>query len=286
MTLMTTDGNPNREQAMLWNEASGRAWVEMQDVLDRMLAPASAALFEAAPPREGDRVLDVGCGAGATALAVAERVGPTGRCTGIDISAPLLALARRRGEESRLTTLSFVNADAQTHAFEPATFDAIVSRFGVMFFDDPERAFANLRHAARSGARLAFVAWRGPADNPFMAAAPRAAAPFLPALAPPKPDAPGQFGFSDGDRVRRLLVASGWTDVEVRPVDVRSVVATADIYAYAERVGPVGRALAGADEATRSKVREVIRTAYAPFEQNDGTVAFTSGCWLATARNA
>ncbi|MDQ3031528.1 MAG: class I SAM-dependent methyltransferase [Myxococcota bacterium] len=275
----------NRDQAALWNEASGRTWVEMQDVLDRMLAPFEALLVEEGFPGEAGRVLDIGCGAGATTLSMARRLGPRGLCLGVDISAPLVAAAEERAISEGMASAAFVRADAQTHRFEPGHFDAVMSRFGVMFFDDPVAAFANLRRAARPSAPLTFVAWRSPADNPFMTTAARAAAPFLPAIGSPAPDpdAPGQFAFADGSRVRRILDASGWTDVEVRAVDVPSSVAEEDLLAYVTKLGPVGLALRELDDPTRARITQALRTAFDPYVR-DGAARFDAACWLVRAR--
>ncbi|WP_437312980.1 methyltransferase domain-containing protein [Sorangium sp. So ce385] len=274
---------PNRDQAALWNEAGGPIWVEMQQVLDAMLAPLGAPLLEEAFPGEGGRVLDVGCGAGATALAMARRLGPTGHCLGVDISGPLVAAARARAAAEGLSSAAFVQADAQTHRFEPGDFDAVISRFGVMFFADPAAAFANIRRAARRDARLSFVAWRSPAENPFMTEAARAAAPLLPNLRAPGPDAPGQFAFAERDRVQRILDASGWTDVAIRPIDVPTSVAEKDLLAYVIKLGPVGLALRDADEPTRARTAEVVRAAFEPYIR-DGAARFTGACWLVSAR--
>lgn len=181
----------NQDQVALWNEASGRTWVEMQQVLDRMLAPLAAPLIDAAFPGQEGRVLDVGCGSGATTLAMAKRLGASGGCVGVDISGPLLAAAKSRAASEAISSVTFVQADAQTHAFDPGSFDAMISRFGVMFFDEPEAAFNNIRRALRVGGKLAFVAWRSPAENPFMTTAKRAAEPLLTNLPKPDPNAPG-----------------------------------------------------------------------------------------------
>lgn len=273
----------NRDQAARWNEASGRIWVEMQEVLDGMLAPLVAPLLEEAFPGEGGRVLDIGCGAGATTLAMARRLGPTGLCLGVDISGPLVAAARARAAASGLASAAFVQADAQTHGFDPDSFDAVISRFGVMFFDDPPAAFANIRRAARRKAKLSFVAWRSPAENPFMTTAARAAAPFLPPMPAPDPSAPGQFAFADGDRVQRILEVSGWTDVAIRPLDVSSAVAEKDLLAYVTKLGPVGLALRDMDEPTRARTVAAVRAAFDPYVQN-GAARFTTACWLVSAR--
>jgi len=279
----TSDLAPNRAQAALWNEASGPAWVEMHDVLDRMLAPFEVRLTAEAFPGEGRRVLDVGCGAGSTTLAMARRLGPAGLSLGVDISGPLLAVAEARAAAEGLDTARFVQADAQTYAFEAEEFDAVISRFGVMFFDDPEAAFSNIRRAARRDATLTFEAWRSPMENPFMITAVLAVAPFLPSVAPPEPNAPGQFAFADAERMHRILDASGWRDVEVRPLDVSCEVAEADLLAYVTKLGPAGAALRNADETTKAQAAEALRAAFQPFVQ-DGAARFVSACWLATAR--
>ncbi len=273
----------NRDQAALWNDAAGRTWAEMQAVLDRMLAPFVERLVAEAFPGEGGRVLDIGCGAGATTLAMARRLGPQGLSLGVDISGPLVAAARERAAAEGVATAAFVEADAQTHGFDPGAFDAVISRFGVMFFDDPEAAFANIRRAGRPGAALAFVAWRSPAENPFMTTAGRAAAPFLPPQPSPAPDAPGQFAFADGERVRRILGVAGWREVDVSPLDLPGEVAEADLMAYVTRLGPVGLAMRDMDAARREQIAEALRQAFAPLVR-DGAVRFTSACWLVQAR--
>jgi SAM-dependent methyltransferase len=274
---------PNLDQAALWNDASGRAWVELQHVTDGTLAAFEARLVEEAFPGEGSHVADIGCGAGATTIAMARRVAPAGSCVGVDISAPLVAAARARATGEELGNVTFIQADAQTHAFEPGRFDAIISRFGVMFFDDPEAAFANLRQAARRGAALTFVAWRGPDENPFMTLAPRTAAPHLPPLPVPAPDEPGPFALADPDRVRRILDASGWTDVDIVPLDLPCTIAEADLLPYLTKMGPVGRVLGEADEATRARIVDVLLPAFAPFIR-DGVARFTAASWLVRAR--
>jgi SAM-dependent methyltransferase len=268
------------QQRTLWNGPAGRAWVDAQTVLDRMFEPFEAVLAEAVPP--GARVLDVGCGTGATTLALAGRAGAAGRSTGIDVSEPMIALARQRAEEGR-TQADFVCGDAETHPFEPGAFDAVVSRFGVMFFGDPVRAFANLRRASRAGAALCCLAFRAAAENPFMTAAERAAAPLLPGLPPRRADGPGQFAFADGERVRGIVEGSGWTDVTLRPLDVACTFPAADLDRYLTRLGPVGLALHDADEPTRVRVATAVRAAFEPYVQG-ADVRFTAACWRIEAR--
>jgi SAM-dependent methyltransferase len=269
-------------QAARWNGPGGNAWVDLQPELDEMFGPFEDLLVDAVAAGPAGHVLDVGCGTGGVTLAVARRLGPAGRCVGVDISEPVITAARARAEREGQPA-SFVRADAQDHAFAPATFDAVVSRFGVMFFDDSVRAFANLRRAATDEARLRFITWRAPAENPFMTTAERAAAPLLPDLPTRRPDGPGQFAFADPDRIRGILADSGWTGVDIRPVDVACALPEGELVRYLTRLGPVGLALGKLDEQTRAQVVETVRAAFDIFVQ--GTeVRFTAACWLVDAR--
>ncbi len=279
---MKTTHESDDEQSRLWNGPSGRAWVEAQPLLDRMYQPFEALLVDAVAAGPGRRVLDVGCGTGSTTLAVARLLGETGRCTGIDISGPMIAAAQARAEREH-SAACFVRANAQVHAFEPSSVDTIVSRFGVMFFDDPIRAFANLRRAASDGGILQCVAWRSPAENPFMTAAERAAAPLLPNLPARRPDVPGQFAFADSDRVRAILDDSGWTAIQIRPLDVDCVLPEADLVPYLTGLGPVGSALRDADDRTRAHVIDTVRPAFDPYVHG-ADVRFTAACWMVGAR--
>jgi SAM-dependent methyltransferase len=224
----------------------------------------------------------VGCGTGGTTLAIARRLGTRGRSIGIDISAPMIDHARARVEREG-TPAAFICANAQNHALEPASFDLVVSRIGVMFFDDPVAAFANLRRAAKYGAALRFVAWRSAAENPFMTAAERAAAPLLPNMPARRPDAPGQFSFADPDRVERILQESGWSDIQIRPLDVACTLPESELVRYLTRLGPVGLVLPDADERTRSHVIATVRAAFDPYVHGD-EVRFTAGCWMVDAK--
>ena len=277
-------GTGPEDQTALWNGPAGRAWVEVQAILDRMFASFEPMLVEACLAAGGGRVLDVGCGTGAVTLAAARALGAAGaRCTGVDVSAPMIALARQRAAAESAPVV-FVQADAARHPFAPGTFDAIVSRFGVMFFDDPPAAFAHLRAAARPGATLRCMAWREAADNPFMTAAERAAAPLLPGPALRRPDGPGQFAFADPARVRAVLAAGGWQDIAIVPVDVACTFAAADLPVYLARMGPLARRLETlADDALRAQVEAVVEAAFAPFVQGD-VVRFDAACWRIDAR--
>jgi SAM-dependent methyltransferase len=281
---MNATSQTDDAQSKLWNGLAGRAWAEEQELLDQMLKPFEDLLVEAVSTGSGSRVLDVGCGTGSTTLAIARLLGEKGRCTGIDISEPMITAARAHtGRES--TPASFILANAQDHAFEPASFEMIISRFGVMFFNDSVQAFANLRRAAKDGAGLRFVAWRSPSENPFMTTAERAAAPLLPNLPARRPDAPGPFAFADPHRVHRILEESGWAGIDIRPIDVACTLPEKDLVRYLTRFGPLGMVLHEADERTRAQVIDTVRAAFEPYVHG-AEVRFTAASWMASARAA
>ncbi|SDC26198.1 class I SAM-dependent methyltransferase [Actinokineospora iranica] len=280
-TARTTVGSEPADQTALWNGVAGQAWVQAQDLLDQMFTPFENLLVDAVLAQSPTAVLDIGCGTGGLTTAVARALGARSRCVGVDISEPMIGAARARADREN-TRAAFVRADAQTHAFPPGDAEMIISRFGVMFFDDPVEAFANLRRAAADGAGLRFIAWRGAGENPFMTTAERAAAPLLPNLPARNPDAPGQFAFADADRVRGVLAESDWADIDIAPLDVVCALPEPDLVRYLTLLGPVGRALHDADERTRALVIDTARAAFAPFAH--GTeVRFTAACWLVSA---
>ena len=280
MTQQQYQQQTEAEQAALWNGRAGRAWVDAQASLDAILQPFEDWLVDEVRAGSAQRVLDVGCGTGATTLAVARLLASAkGQCVGVDISEPMIAAARERARRES-SPAAFICADAQRHVFAPASFDMVISRFGVMFFDSPVQAFENLRQAARGGAVLRALAWRSPAENPFMTTAERAAAPLLPNLPARQPGAPGQFAFADRERVSSILEESGWTGVDIQPMDVECAMPEKDLNGYFTRLGPVGLMLQEEpDEHRRAQVIETVRTAFKPFVRG-GEVRFTAACWM------
>lgn len=274
----------NDEQSKLWNGAAGRTWVEAQVVLDQMFQPIEDLLVREAAALRPASVLDVGCGTGSVTLAVARALGASGRCVGTDISDPMIAAARARAAQ-RGATAGFICGDAQIYAFERASFDLFISRFGVMFFDDPVGAFRNLRRAANDTAQLRLVAWRGAEENPFMTTAEHAAAEYLPHIPARQPNAPGQFGFGERRHVMNILEQSGWTGIDIHPLDIRCTFPEPELMGYLSRLGPVGRILQEADEDTRIRVLRKIRAAFEPYVEGE-EVSYTAACWMISARAA
>jgi SAM-dependent methyltransferase len=278
---MTATSPAALDQNGLWNGPAGDAWVDLQGPLDAMFEPFEQLLSEAIPPGAQARVLDVGCGTGAATRAIARRLGPGGRAVGVDLSAPMIALARSRAAKEG-NAASFICADAQRYAFEPPAFNMIVSRFGVMFFDDPVQAFAGLWRAAASGGQLRLVVWRSAAENAFMTTAERAAAPLL-SLPARAPSGPGQFAFADPDWVRQILAEAGWNEADLTPIDVDCVLQESDLLRCMTRLGPLGLALGGADEPTRARVVAEVRAAFEPYVHG-AEVRYTAACWMVRAR--
>jgi len=264
------------------DERGADHWVRNRDRYDRMYEPFQTALLAAAGIRSGEHVLDVGCGYGTTTLAAAALARP-GTVTGIDVSPTMLALAR--SSAAGTSTVSFVEDDAQTHDFAPSTFDVVVSRFGLMFFADPVAAFATLRGATRPGGRLASVSWRSPAHQPWLCVPGAAAARYVDLPDLTNGGGPGMFALADAERVRGLLGAAGWTEVELEPVTTPLLVGRSpeDAAAFL-RSGTLGhRTLGGLDEDTEARAMTDVRAALARFTQPDG-VRLDASVWLVRAR--
>ena len=276
----------NAAQVDYWNRTAGQRWTDRQEEQDLVLRPVSDLLIAAADAKSGDRVIDVGCGCGATTIDFAARVSPGGEALGLDISEPMLGRARLRAPKS--LPARFVLADATVYDFEPGWADLAVSRFGVMFFADPARSFANLRKGLRPGARLAFVCWREAKQNPWMMIPLREARKHAPPLPETNPEDPGPFAFADDARVRRILSAAGFADVSVTAQDLDLDIAIGRgldaAVAGAMGIGPTSRILDGQPEAVRAAATADIRKALAERAQGD-SVPLGAAVWMVTAVN-
>lgn len=272
------------DQTQLWNGPAGEAWIAMQAQLDQLFEPFEALLVNAVRWHQPAHVLDIGCGTGATTLAIARELAGQGSCTGADLSQIMIDRACERiTAEPAGVKAAFVSGDAsRVDAATP--FDMAVSRFGVMFFEDPVAAFARLRAAMKPGAPLAVIAWRSSAENPFMTSAERAAAPLLPPLPPMEAGAPGQFAFADSDHVRTILGDSGWQSIEINPIDVECTMPESDLLPYLSNLGRIGIFLRQFDAGKRERVLATVRAAFEPFVDT-GTVRFNAACWMIEARS-
>lgn len=264
----------NEAERELWGGEVGGAWVRRQADLDRTMAGVTALLLDRARVAPGARVLDVGCGAGDSTLAAARATGPEGHVTGQDVAARLLALARTRAEAAGLSNVSLVEGDAQTDRAPGGPFDAMISRFGVMFFADPAAAFANIGGQLRTEGRLTFAAWAAATENPWFALPASVAASRLGPAPPADPDAPGPTAFRDPARVTGLLARAGLRDAGAEVCDLElhdpgGAVALADL---GTEVGPAARLLRlrAGTAADREAVVRGIEEAFAAFASTDG----------------
>lgn len=273
----------NERMRELWNGEAGDAWVEHADRHDRMLDALGRHTLDAARIQPGERVLDVGCGTGQLAVQAAGRAGGAGRVVGVDISGPMLEAARRRA--AGLPQVQFVQADCQTDPL-PGPFDVAVSRFGVMFFDDPVAAFANLLAATRPGGRLAFVAWQSLFENEWALVPAAVLGEHVPLPEPPPPGEPGPFAFADPDRVRSILDGAGWAEVSLedvrRPVPLAGGRTVDEVLAVLEQDVMVRTLLADADDATRAEALAALRAELADRAGPNG-VELGAAAWVVTA---
>jgi len=284
---MTESRIANTAQHEYWNTVGGPRWIGLAGVVERRNFVFNDILLERSAVASDERVLEIGCGTGATTIPLAEAVGPRGRVVGVDISEPMLAGARQRLAESGLGNISLVQADAQVHHLEAGHFDLIVSRFGVMFFADPVAAFSNLLPAARPGGRLCFVCW-GPLEENRHWMIPYEVA--LRRLGPPAstpPHAPGPLAFSDRDYLRSILERAGFAEIVIDRETPDIIGSTPEEEAeYACVMGPPARLIdeKKPDDTVRETIkREMVKafTAYA----RGGPMLLPSTVFVVTARS-
>ncbi len=280
-----TAAGVNDDQVEYWNGEAGDKWVRHQESQDRMLAPLGALSLAAAAFEAGDRTIDVGCGCGETSLEIARRVGPSGDVLGIDISEQMLARARQRAEREPQLPLRFLRADAAAYPFPAGGTDAVHSRFGIMFFNNPAEAFANLARALRPGGRLAFICWRPLRENEWVRAPMEVAAKMAELPPMPAPGTPGPFAFGDKDYVARLLAAGGFREVEIVPHD-RPVLLGETLSEGLVKIlenSPVSRTLVDVDQTQRDRISAAVGEAVEGYMTPEG-LEMGSATWVVTAR--
>lgn len=248
---------------------------------------ARLASVIAAIPSDARRVLDVGCGGGDTTLEIARRAGPSGSAVGLDISLPLLARALGRVFDTGVANASFTRADAQTASLPEGMFDILFSRFGVMFFHDPQAAFTNLRRALKKGARLTFLCWAPLAENPWANVPLAAVSTLVPLPPPPPPGTPGPFAFADPARVRLFLEGAGFSEVRFekleRTLAVGGGLGLDETAQFMTRVGPAARLIASAAPEVLPAAIAAIREAIGAYQTPEG-LRMASATWIVTGR--
>jgi len=274
----------NAAQVDYWNAAAGETWARFQELLDRQIEPLGTRAMNRLAISPAEWVIDVGCGCGQTSLQLAARVGSVGRVVGVDISGPMLEVARHRLAAETGAAVEFRRADAQCDDLGRAVFHAAYSRFGVMFFADPIAAFTNIRRSLKADGRLAFVCWRSLEDNAWMREPLAAAAFALPPAEPSDPAAPGPFAFADPRRVRSILETAGFESVTIDSFESR--IGCGDVgesMQLALRVGPLGARLREHRELM-SSVAAAVRPVLERFATPQG-VLMPAAVWIVGARN-
>jgi len=275
----------NADQIAEWNGVLGERWAQMQADLDVLTRPFGEAALTAAKVASGEQVIDVGCGCGDTTLALARAVGAGGKVLGVDVSAPMLAVAEARRGFANLTHLSFAEADASS-AELPTGLDLIFSRFGVMFFDAPQHAFEHLRQTLAPGGRMAFCCWRAPRENPWAMAPLAAARKAVGVETPPAdPFAPGPFAFADPARLDAILTGAGFHNVDIKRFDapVRLGSSLREAVENSFSFGPASRFIREVGEHVLPVVTPAIEAALTPYLTPDGSVAPPGAVWIVTA---
>lgn len=271
----------NADMLSFWNGQGGQTWVVRQAHTDATLAPVTQALLTFAQPREGERVLDIGCGCGAPTIEFARAVGLDGRVVGFDISGPMLAEAAARSTSAEIANVEWRQADPATAQLEP--FDLLVSAFGVMFFGDMVAAFANMRRSANPGARMALVCWRGLAENPWMEVPMNAVAQHLPPRPKGTPNSPGMFAFADPEYASHVLTAAGWAAPRFEKLDLNLDIAAGrgldQAVIQSTQIGAVNSWLRNQPPEIISAATASLRMALAP-HTNGSNVRLPAAMWL------
>jgi SAM-dependent methyltransferase len=281
----------NEEQFEYWNGDAGKRWAQEDATMASLLEPVCEALMDHAGLKAGSNALDVGCGGGSQSLMLAQRLGPGDRVLGVDISAPMLAVATEKTSQvgDNGAQLEFLQADASDHSFEAGSFDLLFSRFGVMFFDDPVGAFRNLRQALADDGRLAFCCWQPLKDNDWTRIPLQAALQHVAMPETPDPNAPGPFAFADPERVRGILAEAGFGNIaiesHIRDIRFGAAPSLGESVRELAMIGPVSRLLAGQDAEVMEKVFFSMEEALSPFYK-DGALLLPGAIWFVTAEAA
>jgi SAM-dependent methyltransferase len=279
-----SDDQDTIDQPTFWREQGGKAWADNIATVEQQIADLSRVLLASAAPKPGEFVLDVGCGGGVTSKAVADAVGTTGRVLGVDVSDLILDIARRRF--ARVSNLRFESGDAQSMVLSERAYDLVLSRFGVMFFEDPVAAFKNLYSSLKRYGRLVFMCWREPAANPWMTIPVGAVFSVLGPPPPPDPEAPGPFAFSDPNRVHRILAQAGFADVGMERVDADVDLGSIDrAVKLMSGLGPAARFLAEASKSDRAQAIDELRLSLSDYATSDG-LKLPASTWVVSATRA
>lgn len=279
---------PNAAQIERWNGATGETWAkpDFREQQDKVIGPYGDDAMDTLRLQSGQYILDIGCGSGTTTLKLANRVGPSGRVIGVDISTPQLENAKKRADELADLCIEFHNHDMTTFPFEGSLFDCAFSRFGVMFFAEPVDAFTHIRSGIKPSGRLAFACWKSAEQNPWLSKTVEVASQYLPRPAAPGPTDPGPYSFQDSKRINLILTEAGFSDIEIVSVekgltcgpDMKSTVA------QLIQVGAMAAAIEEAPEELRNRIKSDLGEAFQGYQTSSGVI-IDSAAWIVSATN-
>ena len=271
---------PNADQIEYWNGPAGEHWGAEADRYDRIDVEFGELIVVAVDAAPGERVLDVGCGNGALSVAIGSIVAPGGSVLGLDVSGPMLAVAARRASEAGLGNVTFERGDAQVHPLPDGAFDAVVSRFGVMFFDDPVAAFANLARTLRPGGRIVFTCWQEVVRNEWLMVPASAALPLVPTPDLGSPGQPGPFSLADRDRIQSVMPGH-FLDISVDEVvgPMRLGDSIDDVVAFLQRTDLSQTLMKDVNPEIADAAWAAIGDALEPYATAEG-VALSGAAWL------
>ncbi len=282
----TAPTNQNDEAFEDWNGEMGDRWLAYLDKFEGMIAPAGEAVLAKAAAQPGEQVLDVGCGGGVSAISLAKSVGSAGHVTGLDISNKLITTATQRGQEAGLENLSWQVADAQTQKLPEGAYDLVFSRFGIMFFQDSEAAFANI-HAANKGGRLCCTVWGPPPENPWMMEIGKVVNSIV-QQPEPDPTAPGPFRFADPQVFQAILEGAGYSNVSFEPWHGPQLIGGAgssveQAVQFALHGLDLEEAVAAAGEEGKQELAAKLQALFSEHDTSQG-VRLPAMTWLVTAQ--
>lgn len=273
----------NQDQKEFWNGNGGSSWVSGQEEMDRFLAPFTEQLMTHAVPAKGERVLDIGCGTGDTSLKAAAAVGASGSVHGVDISQPMLDLAESRAASQGASHASFAVGDAQTDTLGDAA-DLVISRFGVMFFEEPTVAFKNIHAHTKPGGRMVFICWQPVRENEWVHIGLGIAKKHVEFPPPPDPHAPGPFAFADIERTLGILGDAGWSNAKAEPfaTKLNQGSSARDAAESLMLRGPISRVMMDKTDAEKEAVLSDLTDAMEA-KMVDSKVLLGAGVWIVSA---
>ncbi|WP_366554471.1 class I SAM-dependent methyltransferase [Aquibaculum sediminis] len=287
--MNTTPLQQESELIDFWNRILAPKFIRFRHILVEGTSKHSDQVLPTLGVKEGDSVVDIGCGFGDTAIKLARMVGPTGRVLGIDCCQAFLEHGRQDAALAGITNLAFLEADAQTQPFEPIH-DAVFSRFGTQFFENPVAGLRNMRAALRPGGTMTMIVWRALEESPCMNLPKQVVAAYLPALEQSAETCgPGPFSMADESAVRQQLHLAGYEAIAFEGIDalVNLGQTVDEAIAFHLAIGPAGELFREAGEITeerRDDILSALRRELAPFQTDEG-VLMPSASWKITATN-